>query len=816
MAEKKIRFDIEANSDAAQKAIADLRKTFDTTLGALKKQQGDIALFKSAQRDAAALEAQITKLSKAGGDTTALTRALTAQRAALAQQDAALRQAGINTSALTTEQTRLRVQVERVTRTYKQQAAVLGASGSLAGINAQAAAIKASGIAAAQSSAQIARYAASLFLPAVAAAELVGFIKKSIDAADRLNDLRQITGLTVPTLNGLSFAAKQSGTDLDVLAKGVGKFARFVDAAKSPTSEQSKLLSELGINAKEPEAALLQIADTFAALPDGLEKTNLAMQLFGKSGADLIPLLNGGSAALREMITTGQTLNPVTQEMAEKADELNDSLGRLKASGTGLGTRLAADIVPGMTEISKAMEEAAKEGSVLLTLWVGLGGIGAAIFTDEFKSRIDKIAKAQRALNDALRNGATEDNDYVKKLRAKIAALEQLGVAEKKSKEAAEQSVKAAADRNAAQKVLSENLIKTKQDETDQIKTALDAQTQAYRKAQSEVEKIENDRVALAEKNALRLADLKSGPKDKKNEALTSKDDSERFWAQVAARSASLNTQAAQRSAFDSGDLDAAISLGKQAQDQIDELAEAGAEAISVLAQQETQVASIMDKALAGKAEIAKAKADEAKAGVEALKKEFEAFQKIPIGFDIASAEKAARDMQKRVQAILDGKPLLQSVKLGPDTGNLPARAHGGPIRGPGSATSDSILARLSHGEYVVRAAAVKKLGLAAMHQINQGHLPNWHEAGIRLHKAQQLAMQSALGRVPRFADGGVIARSVSRLPSMAGDGRGGAKTIVNLHIPGVGSYQTHATQSVATELQRALHLVALQHGRRK
>lgn len=792
MATNKIRFDIEANSDAAQKAVAELRRTFETTIGALKKQQGDIALFKSAQRDAAALEAQINKLSRAGGDTTALTRALTAQRAALAQQDAALKQSGINTSALASEQTRLRVQVERVTRTYRQQAAVLGATSSVAGLKAQAAAIKASGIAAAQSGVQVARYAASLFIPAVTVAGFVALTKNSIATADRLNDLRQITGLTVPTLNGLSFAAKQSGADLDQVAKGVGLFAKFVDAAKSPTSEQSKLLGELGINAKEPEAALLQIADTFASLPDGLEKTNLAMKLFGRSGADLIPLLNGGSAALREMITTGQELNPITQEMAEKADELNDSLGRLKAAGSGLGTRIAADILPGLTDITKAMEGAAKEGGLLHTLWIGLGGLGALLFTDDLLTNAQKLAKAERELAEARADGFSEDSKWITGNKEKIAALQQTIAAEKKAKDAADQSVKAAADRNAAQKSLSENLIRIKQFETDEIKAALDAQTQAYRKAQRDVEKVENDRIALAKANKKRIEDLQTPPAAKLD--FKAEDDAERFFNQAKGRSQLNELQGKATAALTAKDFEQAIELGEKAAELIAALADAGADAPSVLAARQRAFADLQDQALSGKAGVEQAKADEAKAGVDALKRELDAFQQIPIGIDLVKAEASIIAANKKMQAVLDANPLTQPLRIasGADTADLPARAHGGPIRGPGSATSDSILARLSDGEYVVRAAAVKKLGLARLHAINQG-------------------------RIPAFAEGGLIARSVAGLPQISGrGGDGGARNILNLTVPELGTFETRVTDAVAAQIERKFRTVALQHGRRK
>ena len=47
--------------------------------------------------------------------------------------------------------------------------------------------------------------------------------------------------------------------------------------------------------------------------------------------------------------------------------------------------------------------------------------------------------------------------------------------------------------------------------------------------------------------------------------------------------------------------------------------------------------------------------------------------------------------------------------------------ASGGIIYGPGTSTSDSIPAMLSNGEYVVRAAAVRKIGLPTLNAINAG-----------------------------------------------------------------------------------------------
>src|SRR5690348_11378945 len=63
-------------------------------------------------------------------------------------------------------------------------------------------------------------------------------IKASIDFADKLNDLAKSTGVTVETLGGLGYAAKQSGVDLDTVAKGLQKLAQNMAAAASGGNDQ--------------------------------------------------------------------------------------------------------------------------------------------------------------------------------------------------------------------------------------------------------------------------------------------------------------------------------------------------------------------------------------------------------------------------------------------------------------------------------------------------------------------------------------------------------------------------------------------------
>lgn len=214
-----------------------------------------------------------------------------------------------------------------------------------------------------------------------------GFIKSSIDAADRLDELSQITGTSVEELAGLDYAAKQNGASLETVARGGQKLSAIL-------SDKPELFKKLGISATDSTEAMIQLADIFATMPDGMEKSALAAKLFGdRLGGEMILFLNQGTAAMRANIAAGQEYNPVTAESARMAAEFNDNLDKLKAAAGGAGMAMTNNLLPQLTEISTAMALAAREGGLLKAAWVGLGGLGAALFTDEFDTAAQRATK---------------------------------------------------------------------------------------------------------------------------------------------------------------------------------------------------------------------------------------------------------------------------------------------------------------------------------------------------------------------------------------------------------------------------------------
>lgn len=134
------------------------------------------------------------------------------------------------------------------------------------------------------------------------------------------------------------------------------------------------------------------------------------------------------------------------------------------------------------------------------------------------------------------------------------------------------------------------------------------------------------------------------------------------------------------------------------------------------------------------------------KAAVDALKAQvFGVFDAIKNAFNtVINGIKAAIDSVKNVvSSVIGGGSKTQTSTSAP---TVIRRAGGGEVSGPGTSTSDSILARLSTGEFVVKAAAVRKYGLGFMHAINNG------VAGIK-----------------GFATGGLVEAASSALGSLSG-----------------------------------------------
>ncbi len=226
----------------------------------------------------------------------------------------------------------------------------------------------------------------------LSAAAFAGWIKGAIDAMDKTEELSQKVGVAVKDLAGLQLAFKMGGVEADALQIALQKLSTGL-------TEGNAGLKAMGISAKNADGSLKStrevlaaVADEFASYQDGAQKTALAIEVFGKSGADLLPILNGGSEALADFDEMARKLGiTLDQETAEKAAQFNDTLDLIKTGFQGLAQNLAVQILPFLQDLADRFFDAMREGDRMATIGKVLGyalkGLGAAAIAaaDGFK-----------------------------------------------------------------------------------------------------------------------------------------------------------------------------------------------------------------------------------------------------------------------------------------------------------------------------------------------------------------------------------------------------------------------------------------------
>jgi hypothetical protein len=178
-------------------------------------------------------------------------------------------------------------------------------------------------------------------------------VRGQLAAADELSKASARIGMPVEALSQLQHAAELSGVSMSTLETGLTRLARnMVDDAGR--------FEELGISVRDatgamrPTADVLQdVADRIAAMPEGAERTALAIDLLGRSGADLIPMLMGGSEAIRAMMEEADALGlTISGETAAAAAQFNDNITRLQRTLTGIWRQISAQLAPVLAEMS--------------------------------------------------------------------------------------------------------------------------------------------------------------------------------------------------------------------------------------------------------------------------------------------------------------------------------------------------------------------------------------------------------------------------------------------------------------------------------
>lgn len=213
---------------------------------------------------------------------------------------------------------------------------------------------------------------------------------------DSVAKMARRTGLSVEALSELQYAAGQSGVDVADLENGLRRMQRTVFDAGRGLKSATDALGSLGLGVADlaglaPEDQFKLLADRISRVDDPTRRAAMAMQLFGRSGTQLLPLFASGAQGIEALQAEARRLGlTMSAEDAKAAEVFSDTLSRLWLVvsmgvfhvGAALAPTLEA-LAERFTRVAMALSDWIKENRGFIVSALKLGavilGVGIAL-----------------------------------------------------------------------------------------------------------------------------------------------------------------------------------------------------------------------------------------------------------------------------------------------------------------------------------------------------------------------------------------------------------------------------------------------------
>lgn len=224
---------------------------------------------------------------------------------------------------------------------------------------------------------------------AVAAAfaidKIAEFIDKMAEAAEKTEHLAQTFGMSVGEIQQLQGMAIATGIPIEVLTKGMQILDRNMATAATGSKTIKQAMDAVGLSMNDGRSQmekLAVVADKFKNMDDGPKKVALAMQLFGRSGAQLIPILNLGSQGIEQMNQKMEEYGVKNDQAVAKGVALAENVNETKLGFMGISNVLMdtlapafTDLVEGVNSVIKAFIQSYQEGGTVYIIFTTIADV---------------------------------------------------------------------------------------------------------------------------------------------------------------------------------------------------------------------------------------------------------------------------------------------------------------------------------------------------------------------------------------------------------------------------------------------------------
>lgn len=223
---------------------------------------------------------------------------------------------------------------------------------------------------------------------------------------DEIDKESQKLGLATDTYQELAYAMEMSGASIGDISKGMMNITNAIADTENGVEGASEKFDALGVSLqnvdgsmKSSEQVLMDSIDALASMTDETQRNALANDIFGRSYAELKPLLNSGSEGIKELMQEAEEYGMVmSQDGVNASADFDDSLTRLNGTIGGIKKSMVGNLLPSVTTVINGFSDLAN-GSQGASAMIK---VGIYQMIDEIKTMIPEMLSFVQTMSDTI------------------------------------------------------------------------------------------------------------------------------------------------------------------------------------------------------------------------------------------------------------------------------------------------------------------------------------------------------------------------------------------------------------------------------
>jgi hypothetical protein len=189
------------------------------------------------------------------------------------------------------------------------------------------------------------------------------FTSGASSSIDQANKLSRSLGITFEELRKLQLAADLSGASSEQLANAFTRAQVTITKAGQGAPQATTALRTLGLSVKDlaglsASDQFQRIAASIAGIQDPARRSAAAVEIFGRSGAQLLPVFQELAQNLQDAEGFfGAFKSQLSGEDAKKIEAINDAFTRVGTAVTEVAGKILAQLSPALVAGTKAVEQ---------------------------------------------------------------------------------------------------------------------------------------------------------------------------------------------------------------------------------------------------------------------------------------------------------------------------------------------------------------------------------------------------------------------------------------------------------------------------